>query len=140
MPDKKIFIIKLKNLLNSHKFHLTIIILVLTELFLILSKNIIFEIKEFVNINFNSTSNSTKNYNKDFYLACSIITKLSITILGIFLVEVIMKLLLIPKIFIKHKLEILDAFVIIISFGLNLFLILKDEKTEPFVGLYMLIR
>ena len=49
----------------------------------------------------------------------------SITILGMFVVEFIVKLIFTPRVFIKVW-EILDALVVVISFGLNIYLINQD--------------
>lgn len=51
----------------------------------------------------------------------------SLTILGLFTIEVFVKLVLIPKVVCTSPWEIVDSFVVVISFSLNVFLLFKEE-------------
>ncbi len=62
------------------------------------------------------------------------------SILSFFVLEVIVKIIVMPRIFLKHKLEILDAIVIILSFSLNVYLLFRKDDLESVVGLFALLR
>ena len=51
-----------------------------------------------------------------------------------------MKLALMPMIFCKSKWELVDAFVVTISFSINLYLYIFGEEVKTVAGLLMLLR
>jgi hypothetical protein len=64
----------------------------------------------------------------------------SLAILSMFLIEIIFKVIFVPKIFIKSKWEIPDAIVVISSFTINLILIHKKHAIHTIGGLILILR
>lgn len=65
---------------------------------------------------------------------------LSLSILGIFLIEIIFKIIFLPKIFAQRQFEILEALIIVISFILNLSLLFEKIQVLSVISLITLIR
>ncbi|CAF0789677.1 unnamed protein product [Brachionus calyciflorus] len=76
----------------------------------------------------------------NFELAHLILTVIILTILSLFIIEILTKLIFTPRIFIKRKFEILEAIVIIVSFGFDLTLIIGKDDILSIIGLATLIR
>jgi hypothetical protein len=63
----------------------------------------------------------------------------SLTILGVFILEIVVKLIFDPKSFLK-LLEFLDIIIVTVSFGLDLFLLLNNIQIHAITGLITLLR
>jgi hypothetical protein len=63
----------------------------------------------------------------------------SISILGFFIAELAVKLIFDPKSFLK-VLEILDVFVVLVSFSLNIYLLVSHLEVHAITGLITLLR
>jgi hypothetical protein len=63
----------------------------------------------------------------------------SLTILGVFILEIVAKLIFDPKSFLK-LLELLDVIIVTVSFGLNLFLLVNNIQIHTITGLITLLR
>lgn len=160
------FIQKTRLLIKSHEFHIAIVTLVIIDCLCIagelliseLAKHILDEqehdcvakensIRNKTNFSTNSSHNTTEideihknDYHVLFNVIESILSHFSTLILGIFTVEVFVKLVLVPDIFIKSKWEILDAVIVIISFSINITLIVMEDSFEGITGLFVLLR
>ena len=75
-----------------------------------------------------------------FHVIENILKYTSLTILAFFVLEVIVKLIFSPKVFIESKFEIFDAFVVVISFGVNTFLLFNKHLVMSVGGLLTLLR
>jgi hypothetical protein len=96
---------KLRHVLQSSHLDLFIIILVILDCF-----SVMFELM----------ADLKENKSKAWLLAEDCIEYLGITILCLFLVEIILKIVLIPRIFFRSKLEIFDAIVVVMSLVLEI--------------------
>lgn len=76
----------------------------------------------------------------DFKVAYQILTTVILTILGFFILEIIIKLIFLPKIFTERKFEIAEALIIVISFILNLSLLFEKVQVLSVISLITLIR
>jgi hypothetical protein len=63
----------------------------------------------------------------------------SFIILCLFIVEILLRLIFTPKVFL-HVLELLDTFVILISFSMNLFLLITAHDFYIFTGIITILR
>jgi hypothetical protein len=63
----------------------------------------------------------------------------SFVILCVFIVEIILRLIFVPRVF-AHILELLDTCVILISFSLNLFLVITERDFYIFTGIITILR
>ena len=64
----------------------------------------------------------------------------SLSILGFFILELIFKLIFMPKYFLKNKFEIFDGFVIVVSFTVNIVLFFFKEVIYSIGGLLTVLR
>ena len=94
----------------------------------------------------NHTSHTVKHHDDHhsgvhlaFYVTESIFKYLSTSILGLFTIEVILKIILVPRVF-KRKLEVLDAIIVTLTFALNLALIILHNELDALSGLFALLR
>jgi len=133
---------KIIKFLESHLFHKIVIIFVVIDCLCVSLEFMLESIEQYFitdrendylksNETFNlNNSNKTDQYHSSknvqahliFYVLISIFKYGSITILGMFCIEIIAKILFTPKVYLKIW-EILDAFVILTSFALNLYLV-----------------
>ncbi|CAF0789658.1 unnamed protein product [Brachionus calyciflorus] len=82
----------------------------------------------------------TETTRPNFRLAHIILTVIILTILSLFIIEILTKLIFTPRIFIKRKFEILEAIVIIVSFGFDFTLLIGRDEILSIIGLATLIR
>lgn len=155
----------LRKLLTCHRFHVIIVILVIVDCIcvasellvlelehLIIPKNNACENKSLVAFNNSTLKNTnhifkihkekqTGNYNlhMTFYVVENILKYTSTSILGLFTVEVILKIILVPNVF-KRKLELIDAVIVTCTFGLNLALIILHNEADALSGLFAILR
>ena len=139
-----------RKFLKSHNLHFFNVIFVIIDCMCIASLLVITDIKgNFEELNKLNTNvnkcNSTMEKEHTRLTAHVIlqtfenILKLtSLTILGLFTFEVISKILLIPRVIFSSVWEVLDSFVIIMSFGLNVFMTLSRIRNAA--GLLVLLR
>ena len=82
------------------------------------------------------------NYNLHLFLAvlAKILKITSIIILSVFVVEILFKLVFLFKMFIRSKFEIFDAFIIVVSLGVNIFLLMNKKMVMSIGGLLTLFR
>lgn len=156
----------MKAFLNSHKFHVSVIVLVIVDCFVLTAELIIDHLNDALkdpnfsndkkdsSMSHNLTDHSHSSqdshnshekssgfgsYGPLFHVLEEVFKYTSLTILSIFVVEIILKLIFIPKIFTK-PLEIFDALVVIVSFALNLYLFNKKHHIHSFTGLITMMR
>jgi hypothetical protein len=110
---------KLRLILNSTRFYLILIILVIFDIICVLALIII----DIIQVDFHNY-----NIHKIEHIAESI----SLFILSLFLVSFIFRVILIPKTIFKRKLEIFDAILVIASFSLEILLIVKKDSIYSF--------
>ena len=89
-----------------------------------------------------SNSLPDPNYNLHLFLAvlAKILKITIIIILSVFVVEILFKLVFLFKMFIRSKFEIFDAFIIVVSLGVNIFLLMNKKMVMSIGGLLTLFR
>lgn len=144
---------KIRKFLCSSSFHTSVVVLVVIDCLCVTLELTIEHIEKYVldsgvkselNKRSTVTASSKLHGHIDFHFYFHIIENIlkctSIAILGLFVLEVIVKLIFVPKVFIKSKWEILDALVVLISFGLNIFLFNNKHMVMSVGGLLTLLR
>ena len=126
---------KIKSFLESHKFHTIIVILVIVDCLCVAIELIIEHLEKYVLGN-NDADDKHSHSHLYFHIIENILKYTSLTILALFVIEIIVKLIFVPRIFIKLKWEILDALVVIISFGVNLYLLFNKHLVTS-VGIFL---
>jgi hypothetical protein len=160
----------IKELLHSHQFHKAIVMLVIIDCLCVAVELIIEHIDVYVlgydgdkkilentisnsnrTIIFDTILNSTSidfikqndsNYNLHLFMSvlAKILKIISIIILTVFLIEIVFKLVFLTSIFIRSKLEIFDAFIIILSLAVNFYLLFNKKLVMSIGGLLTLFR
>lgn len=110
---------KLKVILNSPRFYLVLIILVIFDIFCVLALIII----DIIQVDL---------HNHNIHKIEFFVESISLCILSSFLVSFIFRLILIPKTIFKRKLEIFDAILVITSFSLEILLMVKKNSIHSF--------
>lgn len=153
-----------KKILRSHKLHAIIIFIVIIDCLIVSTEIILLEIQQFITyqvksddtnnvgiIPMNATSRNHSitdlalnkkddSQSKDVLKAATNILKyLSTSLLGLFTMEIIMKLIFIPEIF-KKKLELIDAIIVVLTFILNICLIVYKILYGELSALFSLLR
>ena len=171
---------KMGTLLESHTFHIVIIVLIVIDCMCVLGEIFIdyidivvntvpktmqhsSEISQNHNHNHNEIELKTNNHSslssssshqhqhgehrflhpsihEAFELMEEFFKYLSLIILTLFMIELVLKLTFIPRIFLKHKLEIMDAFVVVISFVVAISLVRVKHVIHSFSGLLTILR
>lgn len=117
---------KMRNFLHSKPCHIAVIVLVLIDTILVITE-ILIDL-EVVDVDKESVGAEVVHY-------------LSITILSIFMLEIIAKLVADRHHFLSHKIEILDAFVVVTAFAFDIAILFFDENDALVaVGLLILFR
>ncbi|XP_060642004.2 voltage-gated hydrogen channel 1 [Anolis sagrei] len=114
----------MKKLFQSHKFQILIVGLVIADAILVLGE-LLLELKII--------------HPDKGEIVPKVFHYLSLSILTLFLVEVSFKLFAYRLEFFKHKFEVLDAIVVIVSFVLDIVLLFREHEFEA-LGLLILLR
>ncbi|XP_062814701.1 voltage-gated hydrogen channel 1 [Anolis carolinensis] len=114
----------MKKLFQSHKFQILIVGLVIVDAILVLGE-LLLELKII--------------HPDKGEIVPKVFHYLSLSILTLFLVEVSFKLFAYRLEFFKHKFEVLDAVVVIVSFVLDIVLLFREHEFEA-LGLLILLR
>nr|XP_060644182.1 voltage-gated hydrogen channel 1-like [Anolis sagrei ordinatus] len=114
----------MKKLFRSHKFQILVVILVLIDASIVLGE-LILELK-FVDPHRHNVTHKVFHY-------------VSLSILIIFMVEVSIKIFAFHLEFLRHKFEVFDAFVIVISFTFDIVVEFHNHQFEA-LGLLVLFR
>ena len=159
--DELSLLAKLRAFINSHRFHAVIVILVVVDCLCVALELFIFEVERHMandpsisdcinkitqwhNVSLQHIEPHHTDQHSGIHLFLKIVEGVlkytSLGILGLFVVEVIVKLAVEPRIFIKSKWEILDAVVVVLTFMLNVFLLIKKDAFESVAGLFALLR
>nr|AMK01488.1 proton channel [Nicoletia phytophila] len=113
---------RLRKLLHSHKFQISVITLVIIDCLLVITELLI-----------------DLEMHEEESLAQHVLHYCSITILSIFIVEIFLKLYAFRQEFFKHRLEVFDAIIVIVSFALDIaFRNSRDALSG--VGLIIILR
>lgn len=132
---------KIRIFLKSEKFHSIIVWFVVIDCLCVTLELTFEHVEKYVLKNDkHHKQNDHHNLHFYFHLAECILQYASLTILAIFVVEIVVKLVFIPKVFIKSKWEILDAMVVVISFGINIYLLNNKHIIMSIGGLLTLLR
>ena len=149
------FVDSARKLLKSHKLHVAIVILIIIDCLCVAAELIISDIERHLeepesliipSINLNKHGNNSNSVTEGQHVMPHVILRTlesifkftSLTILGLFTVEVIVKLLLIPREIFSSIWEIVDSIVVVLSFGLNIFLVVSHIHNAA--GLLVLLR
>lgn len=114
----------LKYILNSNKFHITIVCLVIIDCLLVIAELL---------LDLGMLTYSLKEF------APHVLHYASIAILCLFLIEIITKVAVFRLHFFKHKLEVFDAVVVVVSFVLDIVYI-DNDGLETGIGLLIIVR
>ncbi|KAK3576548.1 hypothetical protein CHS0354_011225 [Potamilus streckersoni] len=120
-PEVTSFREKLKSIIHSHKFQIIIICIVVIDCLLVIAE-LLFDL-EIIHTSEHSEVPHILHYT-------------SIGILGLFIIELIVRLYAVRLEFFRHKIEIFDAIIIIVSFVLD---IVFRNATGPESGTGLLI-
>lgn len=171
----------MKRVLNSHEFHVSVIVLVIIDCFVLTAELIIDHLNDAllkdpaVFVSSEKSTNSSHStidamtaskkhaefnhhsgggggggefghsrsgfgaWGPFFHMLEEIFKYTSLIILSIFVIEIFLKLIFIPRTFCKC-LEIFDAFIVISSFSLNLYLLNKKHHIHSITGLITFLR
>ncbi|XP_053375065.1 voltage-gated hydrogen channel 1-like [Mercenaria mercenaria] len=116
---------RLKHMFHTNKFQILIVCLVILDCLLVITELLI-DLKVFPH----SASESP---------APHILHYASIAILGLFLIETLVRLAVFKLEFFKHKLEVFDAVIVIVSFVLDI-VFRNQEGPESGIGLLIVLR
>lgn len=129
----------IRNFLRSEKFHTIVVILVVIDCLCVTVELTLEHIENYV-LKHDQKQHDHHRLNFYFHLAEGILQYTCLTILALFVVEVLIKLAFIPRVFISSKWEILDALVVVISFGINIYLLNNKHVVMSIGGLLTLLR
>ena len=158
--DEESLVTKLRAFINSHRFHAVIVILVVVDCLCVALELFVFELERHmandpsisdcinkitrvhnVSLHHIEPHHTDQHGNHLFFkIVEGVLKYTSLGILSLFVVEVFVKLIVEPKIFVKSKWEILDAVVVALTFMLNVFLLIKQDAFESVAGLFALLR
>ena len=124
-PELKTLNDKLKYVFHSNKFQVLIVCLVILDCLLVIAE-LLLDLKVFPN-----EANES--------IAPHVLHYASIGILGLFLIEICVRLAVFRLEFFKHKLELFDAAVVIVSFALDV-QFRNNEGPESGAGLLIILR
>lgn len=142
---------QLAHAIHSQKFQIAIVILVILDCLCVLGELLIdlkvFETEDDMQDNHDAHEESSHHETgaavdkkeDPSLIAAEVLHYFSIAILSIFLVELGVRLFAVGKAFFKHKMEIIDAFIIIVSFGLDIGF-MNREGVSAAVGLLVVFR
>ncbi|ESO97279.1 hypothetical protein LOTGIDRAFT_214105 [Lottia gigantea] len=117
---------RLRGIIESHNFHIGVVVLVIIDALLVISELLI-------------DLDIVKLENKEHHVAPKVLHGFSIFILSIFMVEISIRIYVLRLEFFKRKLEVFDALVVIVSFILDIVFI-NSEGTKSGVGLLVILR
>ena len=116
---------KMKHMFHTNKFQIVIVCLVILDCLLVITE-LLLDLEVFPN-----EANES--------VAPHILHYCSIGILGIFLVEILVRIIVFRLEFFHHKLEIFDAVIVIVSFVLDI-IFCNNEGPESGIGLLIVLR
>lgn len=116
---------KLKYILHSNKFQIAIVCLVIVDCLLVVTE-LLLDLKVFPEEASESVAPHVLHYT-------------SIGILGLFMIEILTRLVVFRLEFFKHKLEVFDAVIVIVSFVLDI-IYRNKEGPESGIGLLIVLR
>jgi hypothetical protein len=116
---------KLQIILNSHKFHLIYIFFVVLDCICVITQMIL----DIIHLD-----------TPTFHLIEDLVEYFSVFLLSLFLLEIILKLLVLTKRFLKSKLEIFDAIIIITSLCFEIMSIIKKDKVRAIEAIAIAFR
>ncbi|KAK7087553.1 voltage-gated hydrogen channel 1-like [Littorina saxatilis] len=117
---------KLDVIIHSHKFQVAIVVLVILDVLLVLAE-LLFDL-EIVHLK-----------GEHMKIVPEVLHYCSLSILSLFIVEIFVRIFVMRLAFFKHKLELFDALVVIVSFVLDI--IFRDrEDAASGVGLLVILR
>ncbi|XP_052800010.1 voltage-gated hydrogen channel 1-like isoform X2 [Mya arenaria] len=116
---------RLKHLFSTNKFHVIVVCFVILDCLLVVAE-LLLDLKVFP-----SEANDS--------IAPHVLHYCSISILGLFLIEILLRVIVFRLEFFKHKLEVFDAAIVIVSFALDI-LYRNNEGPESGVGLLIVLR
>eukprot|EP00112_Aurelia_sp_Birch-Aquarium-sp1_P017722 Seg4139.1 transcript_id=Seg4139.1/GoldUCD/mRNA.D3Y31 product="Voltage-gated hydrogen channel 1" protein_id=Seg4139.1/GoldUCD/D3Y31 len=111
---------KIREIVHNHVYQIVVITLVLLDAAIVVATILV--------------DDSSKNGHKSHTIETveKILHYISLTILSTFMLEIVVKVFGLGLSFFKHKLEVFDACVVIISFGLDVYMI--DKGNESALG------
>ncbi|XP_033102172.1 voltage-gated hydrogen channel 1-like isoform X2 [Anneissia japonica] len=134
---------KLQRTLHSHWFHGAIIALVLTDCILVICE-LVLDLSAVENENKACEGEGDEHKEEDTaekeLTAALVLHYMSIAILSIFMVEIVFKLYAFRLEFFKHKLEVFDAVIVIVSFVLDIVFLIYEETFMAVIQLLIFLR
>ncbi|XP_050410011.1 voltage-gated hydrogen channel 1-like [Patella vulgata] len=117
---------RLAEIIHSQKFHIAVVVLVVLDCILVIAELLI-------------DLDVVKLEDKENHDAPKVLHYLSITVLSLFMVEIGVRIFVMRLEFFKHKLEVFDAIVVIVSFILDI-VFRNQEGSATGVGLLVVLR
>ncbi|CAH1800442.1 unnamed protein product [Owenia fusiformis] len=136
---------KLRYIIHGNKFQITIIILVIIDCLLVISELLIdlgvfdHQIRSGGGEGEEGGGTSVTKRHPTVSVVAEVLHFLSIAILSLFMIEIIVKVYAMGLDFFKHKMEVFDAVVVIVSFALDIAFI-GNEAVSGGIGLLILLR
>lgn len=93
-----------------------------------------------VTVYLNKTLTRAHKIQNNFETGHLILSAIILSIISLFIFEIILKLIFVPRIFLKRKLEIFEAVVLIITFGLDLTSTIAKNNITSIISLVTLTR
>jgi hypothetical protein len=163
IPYSTTWLGKVQTFFLSNKFHVLIVVLVVLDCLCVAGK---LTIESLHNEKNNATSRSSsrealnRSQSDSFNCTCLPINETlvnglamnpamcsaekvfkyaSFAILSVFVFEIVLRIIFVPKVFTRF-LELFDTMVILVSFGLSLFLVIKQHDVYSFTGMVTILR
>ena len=136
---KQTYCEKIRSFLKSEKFHTIVVVLVVFDCLCVTLELTLEHIEKYV-LGDQKRDHVNNDLHFYFHLFENILKYTTITILALFVLEVVTKLVFIPKVFIESKWEILDALVVVISFAINIYLLKNKQLVMSIGALLTLLR
>ena len=111
---------KIRKILTSNKFHLLMILLTVLDCICVV-----------IQVTFDIIHSKKRSMR----IAEVVVELVSCSILSLFLTEIFLKLIFLPKHFIKSKIELFDALIVIISFSLEIVSLVKHDQIHAIEAL-----
>jgi len=124
-PEYRTLRDRLKHLFSTNKFHIIVVCFVIVDCLLVVSE-LLLDLKVFPTEAHHSVAPHVLHY-------CSL------AILGLFLIEILVRLVVFRLEFVRSKFELFDAVIVIVSFVLDI-LYRNNEGPESGIGLLIVLR
>lgn len=127
LNSKMGFLEKARQVIKSNRYHAFLIVFVVIDC-ICLVMQIVFDIL------------FKENHEKNIYQAEKLVEIMSLFVLSLFMLSIFFHLILIPRVFLKSKLEIFDSIIVLISFCLEIISIFLKENVRQIDAIVITFR